>query len=394
MKLKIKNETLKAFIKMLDEEFYILLAKGLKPKLNEYKNFIEYHFKDSDGSELFIHIKIYKTSWYIRLETDYYKFASGVIIENRNRKDKITKYNELEKILSSKNKLEECLKRSIYEIIKHRINRSQNENYDCMRLSNSSLILINNQNKLIDKHLKHIKSKCDITKIIEVFFNIDESKTIHKFTKDLTLRIIADEIINFKYDLLGLNREKLILNSGATIKATSQKFAYAHVLQFYDGKCKWLHGHNGVISIKCNLDKNTMRLRPMLLSYGYLKSFLKTMDKHLDHKTLWSLNKENVYQELEFGNYRVDTPKQSIIFHDKEGHVLIPFDSENNSYSTSEMSLRNYIIPEFLVYMIRFLRNNGEDSTSLTINGFDEKLTYTFEWYETPETVCSFSINV
>lgn len=60
------------------------------------------------------------------------------------------------------------------------------------------------------------------------------------------------------------------------------KFCYGHRLIDYDGKCRFLHGHNGraVITIEgADLDR-----RGMLTDFGDIKRTLgRWIDEHLDH---------------------------------------------------------------------------------------------------------------
>ena len=66
-------------------------------------------------------------------------------------------------------------------------------------------------------------------------------------------------------------------------------FCYGHRLMNYDGKCRYLHGHNGraVISIEAeSLDD-----RGMVLDFSDIKRVVSTwIDENLDHRMLLNRN--------------------------------------------------------------------------------------------------------
>ena len=60
-------------------------------------------------------------------------------------------------------------------------------------------------------------------------------------------------------------------------------FSYGHRLLDYDGKCRYLHGHNGLLEV--DMVGETLDERGMLLDFGELKSITKGwIDQHIDHK--------------------------------------------------------------------------------------------------------------
>lgn len=62
-------------------------------------------------------------------------------------------------------------------------------------------------------------------------------------------------------------------------------FCYGHRLLDYDGKCKHLHGHNGIAVI--HIEGPQLDARGMLFDFGDIKREIKTwVDDHLDHKML------------------------------------------------------------------------------------------------------------
>jgi 6-pyruvoyltetrahydropterin/6-carboxytetrahydropterin synthase len=66
------------------------------------------------------------------------------------------------------------------------------------------------------------------------------------------------------------------------------EFCYGHRLLKYAGKCRHLHGHNGVVEVDMRAD--SLDERGMVVDFTDIKSALKTwIDETLDHKLL--LNK-------------------------------------------------------------------------------------------------------
>ena len=62
-------------------------------------------------------------------------------------------------------------------------------------------------------------------------------------------------------------------------------FCYGHRLLNYDGKCRFLHGHNGRVEIE--LEGESLDARGMLIDFGDIKSGMKQwIDKHLDHRMI------------------------------------------------------------------------------------------------------------
>ena len=65
------------------------------------------------------------------------------------------------------------------------------------------------------------------------------------------------------------------------------EFCYGHRLINYDGPCKNLHGHNGVLEI--DIESNTLDQRGMVIDFTEVKNRVKSwIDHHLDHKMLLS----------------------------------------------------------------------------------------------------------
>jgi 6-pyruvoyltetrahydropterin/6-carboxytetrahydropterin synthase len=62
-------------------------------------------------------------------------------------------------------------------------------------------------------------------------------------------------------------------------------FCYGHRLLNYDGKCRYLHGHNGRAVIV--LESSTLDARGMVLDFSDIKRVVsRWIDEHLDHRMI------------------------------------------------------------------------------------------------------------
>ena len=62
-------------------------------------------------------------------------------------------------------------------------------------------------------------------------------------------------------------------------------FCYGHRLLEYDGKCKQLHGHNGLLEV--DLESDTLDRLGMVRDFTEVRDIVKSwVDEHLDHKML------------------------------------------------------------------------------------------------------------
>ena len=85
-------------------------------------------------------------------------------------------------------------------------------------------------------------------------------------------------------------------------------FCYGHRLLNYEGKCRWLHGHNGraVIAIEAEqLDE-----RGMVFDFSDIKNVVSTwIDQNLDHRMI--LHRDDpvvpMLRELDEPMYLIDT---------------------------------------------------------------------------------------
>ena len=62
-------------------------------------------------------------------------------------------------------------------------------------------------------------------------------------------------------------------------------FCYGHRLLDYEGKCRFLHGHNGRVEIE--LEGESLDSRGMVTDFGEIKSVMKKwIDENLDHRMI------------------------------------------------------------------------------------------------------------
>ncbi len=62
-------------------------------------------------------------------------------------------------------------------------------------------------------------------------------------------------------------------------------FCYGHRLLNYDGKCRWLHGHNDLVEIALAAEK--LDERGMVYDFTIIKQVVQAwIDEHLDHKMI------------------------------------------------------------------------------------------------------------
>ena len=65
------------------------------------------------------------------------------------------------------------------------------------------------------------------------------------------------------------------------------EFAYGHRLLDYDGKCRYLHGHNGVVEV--DIDAQALDRLGMVVDFGQVNDVVKTwVNDNLDHRMLLS----------------------------------------------------------------------------------------------------------
>ena len=64
-------------------------------------------------------------------------------------------------------------------------------------------------------------------------------------------------------------------------------FCYGHRLLEYEGKCRHLHGHNGVLEV--DVDTSTLDSLGMVVDFGEINEVVKTwVDNNLDHRMVLS----------------------------------------------------------------------------------------------------------
>jgi len=65
------------------------------------------------------------------------------------------------------------------------------------------------------------------------------------------------------------------------------EFCYGHRLLGYEGKCRHLHGHNGVVVI--TIEVSELDDRGMVLDFGDIKRVVSQwIDDHIDHRMILS----------------------------------------------------------------------------------------------------------
>ena len=62
-------------------------------------------------------------------------------------------------------------------------------------------------------------------------------------------------------------------------------FCYGHRLLDYEGKCRHLHGHNGLLEVE--IESDSLDHRGMVMDFNELRGVVKDwVDRNLDHKML------------------------------------------------------------------------------------------------------------
>ena len=63
------------------------------------------------------------------------------------------------------------------------------------------------------------------------------------------------------------------------------EFCYGHRLLNYEGKCQYLHGHNGVVEVEIRSDQ--LDSKGMVLDFNEIRDVLKPwIDNNLDHRMI------------------------------------------------------------------------------------------------------------
>ncbi len=72
-------------------------------------------------------------------------------------------------------------------------------------------------------------------------------------------------------------------------------FCYGHRLLDYEGKCRHLHGHNGLLEVA--IESDSLDHRGMVMDFNDLRGVVKDwVDRNLDHKML--LHKDDPVADL------------------------------------------------------------------------------------------------
>lgn len=373
---KTKCQKLNEFIETLKARY------GYTERRTEYG--VEYEFGTAKDKRniLILDIRFYdNNSWRIRLDylgkTEFYRGTDEInnfvgVCSKYLVLPEETKPNDKSENTSS---FEKCLNElflETLEVIK--------ENGKCV----TETVNYNSLRKQFFKY-KYNESIGEFSNWLK-FYDYMCNKPVYAigFLNDIVKNTIAKNIVK----QLTISKDYENTKYNATIKAESNPICYAHFLEYYGGKCHNLHGHNGKLSIKAKMNDRFLTSRPMLMSYGFLKGFLKHIDKKLDHKTFIHLNPDSVSIK-NFDEVTVKTNRLTLTLTDPEGYVLIPA-HDNSPYTTSEMTLVNYVIPEFYSYLLDFILSESVDNDSMTMYEVGlEPVVFEFSWAETDSTVCS-----
>jgi 6-pyruvoyl-tetrahydropterin synthase len=188
-----------------------------------------------------------------------------------------------------------------------------------------------------------------------------------------------------------------------TLHCESKEIAYAHVLPFYPGKCKHIHGHNGRIDLDITCHIKELNKRPMIVSFSIAKNIVKSLHEMLDHKFIWALNpkypvliNKNQSSSEYYITLRTATQKIQMPFN-KEDIVLIApetyniNENERQNYTTSEKILKNFIIPRALEILFEKHVNSFFNNDEIDIDMFDIHGYLNFNWWESKSTNISAS---
>jgi 6-pyruvoyltetrahydropterin/6-carboxytetrahydropterin synthase len=68
---------------------------------------------------------------------------------------------------------------------------------------------------------------------------------------------------------------------------TAIEFCYGHRLLDYEGKCRYLHGHNGLLEVA--VDAEELNEQGMVMDFGDIRDQMKSwVDENIDHRmVLW-----------------------------------------------------------------------------------------------------------
>lgn len=230
--------------------------------------------------------------------------------------------------------------------------------------------------------------------LLKIFKYIDNKVQENLFEKIVILNTVASKMLEY---VSTVHSEEPTSKDEVRITAESNPICYAHILPFYGGKCHRFHGHNGKLSITMISTKDFCKKRPMIVSYGFLKGFLKYVDNIMDHTTLIHVN-NNVSLDLKDGvdlEVHLDTNNLSLAM--TKGYNLIPNVEdipEVSEETTSEITLVNFVIPLFKMYLLDFLLKESVDNTDLTMFGLEEKVKFEFTWGETDSTYCTIAFSI
>lgn len=343
---------------------------------------------DNNDKSILIYIKNYKNSWSISVDDTLHNISEKAY---GTKKINIL-INKLYDIFT-KPKKNVIIENLFFDIVVNyiKLTKSFHKLNDEMRMS------FDNTAKLLEQVVDTIELEgdtlIDLFKIYKFFNerlnNPNNNVGFFFFEKLVIMNTICDKLLSY---IGQVHYEEPNSNEMCKITAESNPICYAHVLPFYGGKCHRLHGHNGKLSITMEVSKDFYMKRPMMVSYGFLKGFLKYIDNIMDHTTLIHINNKNTNLKLDGINLEVELDVDNINMKLKDGYNLIPNIEKvpiGSAETTSEMTLVNYVIPLFKIFLVDFICKENIDHTDLTFFELTEPIRFEFTWGETDSTYCS-----
>jgi len=185
-----------------------------------------------------------------------------------------------------------------------------------------------------------------------------------------------------------------------TLHCQSKEIAYSHVLPFYPGKCKYLHGHNGRLDLDITTHIKRLDYSPLLVSFSIAKKLVNQIHEMLDHKFIWNLNPnypvEIIKDDTKYYKYyiKIVTDLQQLILpFTKNSIVLIPPSNKKitndncMNYATSENILKNYIIKQCIKLLYDkhlYWKYNTKEISDIDL--FESHGIIQFKWWESNST--------
>lgn len=384
----LKAKGFSEYLKMVLSE-YVLNEK--KSSIEKKDNAIFFKIKNDRDEEIVIRFALYKTSKTLTVNALNYKSKN------------LGKYKNIDIVLNSSKKINDFIKKVKYTEIEENdlindVNLETEKIFEKLnkfvldRINDNILCFSENvfSKKDIEKKtndfFQEFKIREDIPKIINLFLLFDRvSKlSLPKLFMFIISNAISEFIIQYKHRYL--NREAKF-SQEKYIEVVSENISYSHFLQFYNGKCKFLHGHDAKLKIRIYIEDQISR--SMFMSFGALKRILKKIENEMDHKFVWCLSQTDKISKSTINkNFNIVSSYQTLMFSDLESVVLCPYYSANTAFSTSENILNNYVRPLFILEFFKtFLHEENADTVpNITYPDFlNEIIKVIIEWSESDQ---------